>query len=45
MRMSKCLICWKEMTDITWQKKYCSKCRKIRDDELWKKNRANKKKK
>lgn len=28
-----CEMCWAEMKNI-WNRKYCSKCRKIRDDQL-----------
>lgn len=33
MKMTKCQRCWKEI-EARWARKYCTKCRKIVDDEL-----------
>jgi len=38
-------MCWKEIINHNWLKKFCSICRKKRDDELSKKNLQSKNKK
>lgn len=36
-----CMICGKPISNPTWQKKYCSKCRQIKDKEFRKKVSAS----
>jgi len=44
-RKTKCEMCGKEIVNHNGLKKYCSACRKKRDDELQSKNVAKQKKK
>jgi uncharacterized Fe-S cluster-containing protein len=37
-------MCWKEIVNHNWLKKFCSACRKKRDDELQKENVEKQKK-
>lgn len=43
MEKVKCQNCWIEIVNVSWRRKYCSKCRKIMDKELRKINDEKKK--
>lgn len=42
MKTTNCQICGIEIPDV-WRRKYCSKCRKIRDKELQREKDARQK--